>query len=220
MPARNSGAKAGRCVARQRQKQHHCRWGPTVQTRLSMAPIKQYLEHASFCKNIQGWQANKTVWPSGLRRWLKAPFRKGVGSNPTAVICAARSCVQCAECGGMPASWLLRAGFFLCWYSVSSLGSILRPEANSYWLISNNSATGTRTRVARVRAEYPNQLDYSGAECNLTQILSRRICSTSYHFRRVLRDGWGHVRKRRRDAPEKTGGRGRALLFAPQGPLL
>ena len=26
-----------------------------------------------------------TVWPSGLRRWLKAPFRKGVGSNPTAV---------------------------------------------------------------------------------------------------------------------------------------
>ena len=28
---------------------------------------------------------NKTVWPSGLRRWLKAPFRKGVGSNPTAV---------------------------------------------------------------------------------------------------------------------------------------
>ena len=26
----------------------------------------------------------------------------------------------------------------------------------------NNSATGTRTRVARMRAEYPNQLDYSG----------------------------------------------------------
>ena len=25
-----------------------------------------------------------------------------------------------------------------------------------------NSATGTRTRVTRVRAEYPNQLDYSG----------------------------------------------------------
>ena len=28
-----------------------------------------------------------TVWPSGLRRWLQAPVRKGVGSNPTAVIC-------------------------------------------------------------------------------------------------------------------------------------
>ena len=26
-----------------------------------------------------------TVWPSGLRRWLKTPFRKGVGSNPAAV---------------------------------------------------------------------------------------------------------------------------------------
>ena len=30
-----------------------------------------------------------TVWPSGLRRWLQAPVRKGVGSNPTAVILGA-----------------------------------------------------------------------------------------------------------------------------------
>ena len=29
--------------------------------------------------------ARTTVWPSGLRRWLQAPVRKGVGSNPTAV---------------------------------------------------------------------------------------------------------------------------------------
>ena len=29
---------------------------------------------------------NMTVWPSGLRRWLQARVRKGVGSNPTAVI--------------------------------------------------------------------------------------------------------------------------------------
>ena len=28
-----------------------------------------------------------SFWPSGLRRWLQAPVRKGVGSNPTAVIC-------------------------------------------------------------------------------------------------------------------------------------
>ena len=28
----------------------------------------------------------KTLWPSGLRRWLKAPVRKGMGSNPTGVI--------------------------------------------------------------------------------------------------------------------------------------
>ena len=33
------------------------------------------------------WE-RKTVWPSGLRRWLKAPVRKGVGSNPTAVTAA------------------------------------------------------------------------------------------------------------------------------------
>ena len=25
-----------------------------------------------------------TTWPSGLRRWLQAPVRKGMGSNPTA----------------------------------------------------------------------------------------------------------------------------------------
>ena len=29
----------------------------------------------------------KTVWPSGLRRWLQAPVRKGLGSSPTAVTC-------------------------------------------------------------------------------------------------------------------------------------
>ena len=37
-----------------------------------------------------------------------------------------------------------------------------------------NSATGTRTRVARVRAEYPNQLDYSGAcKCILDYLAVR-----------------------------------------------
>ena len=42
---------------------------------------------AAICCTRHGCCAmdNKTVWPSGLRRWLKAPFRKGVGSNPTAV---------------------------------------------------------------------------------------------------------------------------------------
>ena len=34
-----------------------------------------------------------------------------------------------------------------------------------------NSATGIRTRVARVRAEYPNQLDYSGSEHCHTSVL-------------------------------------------------
>ena len=42
------------------------------------------------------WAAeiSTTVWPSGLRRWLKAPFRKGVGSNPTAVTCALACALQ------------------------------------------------------------------------------------------------------------------------------
>ena len=40
---------------------------------------------------------NRTVWPSGLRRWLQAPVRKGVGSNPTAVISTEREVVWQAE---------------------------------------------------------------------------------------------------------------------------
>ena len=44
------------------------------------APLRQ--------NNVRFQLANifRTVWPSGLRRWLKAPVRKGVGSNPTAAI--------------------------------------------------------------------------------------------------------------------------------------
>ena len=45
---------------------------------LRRGPFKTRMPHAAN-------QRGKTVWPSGLRRWLKAPFRKGVGSNPTAV---------------------------------------------------------------------------------------------------------------------------------------
>ena len=36
-----------------------------------------------------------------------------------------------------------------------------------------NSATGTRTRVARVKAEYPNQLDYSGLVMSFEKIVCR-----------------------------------------------
>ena len=49
-----------------------------------------------------------TVWPSGLRRWLQAPVRKGVGSNPTAVTlcvfgetCSRTWPAHCKARGGM-----------------------------------------------------------------------------------------------------------------------
>ena len=48
--------------------------------------------------------------------------------------------------------------------SIPGLGIIISTSRLSRpGLVSQNSATGTRTRVARVRAEYPNQLDYSGS---------------------------------------------------------
>ena len=37
-------------------------------------------------------------------------------------------------------------------------------------------ATGTRTRVARVRAEYPNQLDYSGLAMALKMRVLLQTC--------------------------------------------
>ncbi len=40
----------------------------------------------------------KTVWPSGLRRWLKAPVRKGVGLNPTAVVCGLPCATKVPTC--------------------------------------------------------------------------------------------------------------------------
>ena len=66
-------------------------------------------------------------------------------------------------------------------------GGNLKPQANLLFL-SNNSATETRARVARVRAEYPDQLDYSGAACSLAQILDQRNYPKSYFFRCVLHD--------------------------------
>ena len=38
--------------------------------------------------HVRIWSHIKTLWPSGLRRWLKGPFRKGVGLNPTGAIYA------------------------------------------------------------------------------------------------------------------------------------
>ena len=51
------------------------------------APARQ-LEILKATENM----ASMTLWPSGLRRWLKAPFRKGVGSNPTGVIFVGGGC--------------------------------------------------------------------------------------------------------------------------------
>ena len=48
-----------------------------------------------------------------------------------------------------------------------------------------NSATGTRTRVARVRAEHPNQLDYSG----FCHTLEKQTRASRKRLRRPERPG-------------------------------
>ena len=50
--------------------------------KLAPGYVAQWLE---WLTQILEKHASNTVWPSGLRRWLQAPVRKGVRSNPTAV---------------------------------------------------------------------------------------------------------------------------------------
>ena len=60
--------------------------GPAL-GRFSHRPkLSKHKPRASSFGSYPVWQAPTTVWPSGLRRWLQAPVRKGVGLNPTAVI--------------------------------------------------------------------------------------------------------------------------------------
>ena len=58
------------------------------------------------------------------------------------------------------------------------------------------SATGTRTRVARVRAEYPNQLDYSGliASWCSTPTLFIRAPALSNVYISLMTSWWPSVR--------------------------
>ena len=44
--------------------------------------------------------------------------------------------------------------------------------------ISKTSATGTRTRVTRVRAEHPNQLDYGGSVCCMLLVCALECLAT------------------------------------------
>ncbi len=50
-----------------------------------------------------------------------------------------------------------------------------------------NSATGTRTRVARVRAEYPNRLDYSGVAAIAPATTTSIALGLHRRFRRLVR---------------------------------
>ena len=57
--------------------------------------------------------ASRTLWPSGLRRWLKAPVRKGVGSNPTGVMHAVGQLTSHARMHSQHVSILVHATWLL-----------------------------------------------------------------------------------------------------------
>ena len=124
---------------------------------------------------------------------------KGGGSMPTCPRAVARA--PAARCAGLILKELdrsLRAGCRLgAWprgVAPWRIGSCCAPPPaavhGSSWMRigrqqdPNNSATGTRTRVARVRAEYPNQLDYSGCCIDFSygrmqQLHSRHIAASA-----------------------------------------
>ena len=71
------------------------RMGPCVsmgRLRLRAKPHRLVNRKPQICAHA----CPKTVWASGRRRWIQAPVRKGVGSNPTAVIC--KRCDAHAPC--------------------------------------------------------------------------------------------------------------------------
>ena len=92
-----------------------------------------------FCANCSPFLV-KTVWPSGLRRWLKAPVRKGVGSNPTAVISLAHVLALwlTKRTGTARASCLLAIWWFcqrlLCGSSVCAKQSSLKRSSFFWWI--------------------------------------------------------------------------------------
>ena len=49
------------------------------------------------------------------------------------------------------------------------------------------SSTGNRTRVSRVRAVYPNQLDYKGIACMLTAILMLKLWQTHSEYEQTAK---------------------------------
>ena len=75
-------------------------------------------------------------------------------------------------------------------------------------MIKENSTTGTRTRVARVRAEYPNQLDYGGSaqQCVTSKQASQKM-------RTVLEPGGKHSWDRVASSP----GTGQRAVLGPSG---
>jgi hypothetical protein len=85
------------------------------------------------------------------------------------VWCGVVWCVVCVVWCGVVWCVVVSCGTLLCvwktkansWANLSISGSYITVVLASD---SKYSATGTRTRVARVRAEYPNQLDYSGSD--------------------------------------------------------
>ena len=103
----------------------------------------------------------KTVWPSGLRRWLKAPFRKGVGSNPTAVILIQYGVFGMHDVCTLAGSGLV--GLAAVWPMWQSGICVTGPEKWNCQVVPR----GLEPRTLRLLAVRSNQLSYE-TSCGFT----------------------------------------------------
>ena len=92
----------------------------------------------------------------GVRAWCEAAFlHRRVAQDGQADLPQTRAARQSCRVAFTPPAPLR-----CCLCMAGCVGCA--PPRGTASEASKGSATGTRTRVARVRAEYPNQLDYSG----------------------------------------------------------
>ena len=136
------------------------------------APLVGCFSHCSpmVCENFLSSEKvpgpgspNMTVWPSGLRRWLKAPFRKGVGSNPTAVIFGALPCPVFENKEGPRCSHDND-------HDTATTTSTLQPRRRAWYNHENehDATTKTTTIMARQRARYKNEIDHDATPTTST----------------------------------------------------
>ena len=130
-----------------------------------------------------------TVWPSGLRRWLQAPVRKGVGSNPTAVT-GCPTFRHCSDTHLHVHGWLPKANVAWCkkcqsvessWVSIPSglqLGSIRISLLGPSWVATGQEARRATKTKRVIGAVVPEQYTSFSEPVQAPNFLSQQFLAT------------------------------------------
>ena len=144
----------------------------------------------SICGLKAGTQTSRTVWPSGPRRWLQAPVRKGVGSNPATVISpagllasVARRATQRRQLRTQQPAWLTRqsARLLTLWSWVRAPRWVRSTQAAACCSLTSAHAWHVTVAKARTPANKQGMRTNTQARCDLQpQVEARhRAASTA-----------------------------------------